>query len=259
MVDRRCTGVAAFAVLAWAVLAVAACGGTSKPPKKDPLTEATTHYRLAQAHVKGGRLNDAIAELDQAVALAPRNAEMANFQGQVLFLAGRMPPAEAAFRKALELDPYLTDAHNNLGALFDRQGKKSEAEAEFRRALEDPAYPSPEKVRLNLGLLYASLGRDEEAIRELRKAVEIAPRYYAAHYELAARLETAGRFEEAAREYEVAAPEFSTSAEYHLRLGITYLRLGNKTKAGEHLKRVIALSPGSENAARADELLPMVR
>jgi tetratricopeptide (TPR) repeat protein len=143
--------------------------------------------------------------------------------------------------------------------VFDRLGKKAEAEAEYRRALEDPAYPSPEKVYLNLGLLYGSQGRDDEAIRELRKAVEIGPRYYRAHFELASRLESAGKFTEAASEYEVAAPDYTSSADYHYRLGFTYLKLKNNPKASEHLKRVIALSPGSENAAKAQDLLAMVR
>lgn len=247
------------AVLLCMGAAVAGCGGgAARPPKRDPARDAIMHYRLAQAHLKSGRVPQAIAEMDQAMALAPRDAEMTNFQGQVYFLAGRTPQAEAAFRRALELDPYLTDAHNNLGALLDRDGRKADAEAEFRRALADPAYPTPEKVHLNLGLLYGSQGRVDEAIHELRKSVEIAPKYYAAHYELAAKLEAAGRLDEAAREYEVAAPDFATSAEYHFRLGVTYLRLGSSVKATEHLKRVIAVSPGSENAARADELLKMV-
>lgn len=251
--------IAILLLLAGAALVAPSCSGSARPPKKNPLTDANMHFQLAQAHYKAGRLNESISQMDQAVALAPRSAEMANFHGQVLFLAGREAPAESSFRRALELDPYLTDAHNNLGALYDRQGKKTEAEAEFRRVLADPAYPTPEKARLNLGLLYASQGREEDAIRELRKAVEIAPRYYAAHFELAARLEATGRLAEAAREYEVAAPDFVNSAEFHMRLGFTYLRLDNPAKAAEHLRRVIALSPGSENAQRADELLRMVR
>lgn len=240
-------------------LAAACGGGAAKPPKLDPQTQATSNYRMAQANLRNGRITDAIAETDKAIALMPKNAEFINFHGQLLFLAGRLPQAEAALRTALELDPYLTDAHNNLGAVFDRMGKQTEAEAEYRIALEDPAYPSPEKVRLNLGLLYGSQGREEDAIRELRKAVELAPRYYRAHFELASRLEAAGKFTEAASEFEVAAPEYASSADYHYRLGFTYLRLENKVKAAEHLKRVIALSPGSENAAKAQDLLAMVR
>ena len=167
--------------------------------------------------------------------------------------------AEAAFRKALELDPFLGDAHNNLGALYDRMGRQDEAEREFRLAADDPAYPTPEKALLNLGLLYASQGRDEEAIRVLRKAVEIDRKYYRAHYELASLLDKGGSIEEAVREYVVAAPDYQASGEYHYRVGFAYFRLGERAKARESLLRAIEVSPGSEAAARSDEVLKLLR
>ncbi len=237
---------------------LAACGG-GKPVKRDPAVDAITHYRTAQAYLNAQRIQEAVREMEQAVALAPSDGQMQNFLGQVYFVAGRYPQAEASFRKALEIDSYLTDAYNNLGALYDRTGRKTEAEESFRKALADPAYRTPEKVHLNLGLLYGSLGRNEDAIRELRKAVEIDPKFHQAHYELAARLEDVGNLQEAVREYEVAAVSYRQSGEYHYRLGFAYLRLGDKAKAAEHLRQVIAISPGSENAARADELLRTVR
>jgi len=242
------------------LLLLAGCGGgKKKPEERDPQNEAMVHYRMAQSVLGAGRIQEAIAEAERATTLAPANAEIANFYGQVLLLAGRYPQSEAAFKKALQADPYLTDVHNNLGALYHRMGRKAEAEEQFRAALADPSYPTPEKVHLNLGMLYASEGRDQEAIRELRKAVEIDPKYYSAHYELAVRLDTVGKLEEAAREYEVAAPDYKMSGEYHYRLGFAYLRLGNKVKAQEHLRKVLDVAPGSENAARADDLLKMVR
>jgi type IV pilus biogenesis/stability protein PilW len=243
-------------------LFVLACPPSSPEKKKappDPKTEATTHFRLAQSYLNAGKIHDAANEMKQAVTILPDNAEFWNFNGQILFLAGRYEEAEQAFRKALERDSYLTDARNNLGVLFDKTGRKSEAEEQFRKALTDPAYSTPEKTYLNLGLMYASEGRRDEAIRELRKSVEIAPKYFRAHYELASQLEATGKLEEAAREYEVAAPDYRTSGEYHYRLGFTYVRLGNKPKALEHLRRVQEVSTGSENAARADDLLKMVQ
>ena len=235
-----------------------ACAGR-KAVRHDHGTEATAQYRMAQAYFRGGRITEALATMEKAQALAPQNPEMWNFYGQISFLGGRYSQAEKAYQKALELDPYVTDVHNNLGALYDRLGRKAEAEEQYRTALADTAYATPEKVHFNLGILYSSQGRQEEAVKELRKAVEIDPRYYQAHFELAGRLEATGRLEEAAREYEVAAPDYRNSGDYHYRLGFTYLRLGDKVKAGEHLRRVLEVSPGSENAARADDLLKTVR
>jgi tetratricopeptide (TPR) repeat protein len=113
-------------------------------------------------------------------------------------------------------------------------------------------------IYLNLGLLYAGQGRDEEAIDALRRALELNPKYYKAHYELASLLDRNGNLREAAREYEVASPDYLQAAEYHYRLGWVYFRLDNKDKARESLQRAITLGPGSFSAAKADELLQMM-
>ncbi len=223
------------------------------------MADMANKIRMAQAYLQSGRTKEALDELDQAILAAPNNAGLRNFYGQVCFMTGRNETAEAALRKALELDPDLTDAHNNLGALYDRMGRKDDAEREYRLALAAPAYPTPEKVHLNLGLLYASQGRDEEAIHEYRKAVELSPKYYQAHFELAALLDRTGRLDEAVREYEVAAPGYSSSGDYFYRLGFGYFRIGDRSRAREKLTRAIEISPGSEAAAKSDELLKVLR
>lgn len=246
-------------LLAALLLAVAGCAGSSKPHKADPQTQAAQKLRMADSYFRAGRTSEALAILDEAIALDPGNAGIRNYYGQLCFMAGRLAEAEPAFRKALEIDPYLADAHNNLGAVLDRLGRKDEAEAEFRKTLDDPSYPTPEKVWLNLGLLYGSQGRDEEAIRALRQAVEISPKYYQAHFELASLLDRNGKLEEAAREYEVASPDYRQDGTFHYRLGLVYFKLRDMDKAREHLLRVRDVSPGSENSAKADEVLKMIR
>ncbi len=246
------------AVLALAGIA-AGCASRTPAPKPDPMAEMANKIRMAQAYLQSGRTKEALDELDKAIAAEPGNAGLRNFYGQVCFMTGRNDASEAAYRKALELDPELADAHNNLGALYDRMGRKDEAEREYRAALAIPAYPTPEKVHLNLGLLYASQGRDDEAIRELRKAVEIVPKYYQAHFELASLLDKTGRLEEAVREYEVAAPAYGSSGDYFYRVGFGYFRLGDSFKAREKLSRAIEISPGSEAAAKSEDLLKVMR
>lgn len=253
--DGGLRGVALLLALA---VAAAACR-PSQPAKHDPYADAAQKMRMTQAYLRAGRTAEALATMDEAVKAQPGNAGLRNFYGQVCFIAGRDAQAEAAFRKALELDPYLTDAHNNLGALYDRMGRKDAAEVEYHEALKDSSYPTPEKVYLNLGLLYASQGRNDEAVKSFRKAVEIDPKYYQGHFELASLLDRNGTLEEAAREYEVAAPDYQSSGDYFYRLGFAYFRLGDRSKAREKLTRAIEVSPGSEAAARSDEILKLLR
>jgi type IV pilus biogenesis/stability protein PilW len=234
------------------------CAGPA-PRKRDPEVETANRIRTAQAYLQAGRTKEALDILDVAVRTEPLNAGLRNFYGQVCLMTGRSEAAEAALRKALELDPDMADAHNNLGALYDKIGRKDEAEREYRLALAAPQYPTPEKAHLNLGLLYSGQGRDDDAIREYRRAVEIDPKYYQAHFELASLLDKTGRLEEAVREYEVAAPGYASSGDYFYRVGFGYFRLGEKLKAREKLQHVIEISPGSESAAKSDDLLKVLR
>jgi tetratricopeptide (TPR) repeat protein len=234
-------------------------GGAGKERPAHPLEdEPAFKVRMAQSLMKAGRTAEAMAELDEAIAMHPDNAPLRLHYGQMAFRAGRFADAEAAFRKALELDPYLTDARNYLGAVLQELGRYADAEEQYERALEDLAYPTPELLHLNLGLLYLDMRRAQEGIDALRRAVEIDPKLYKAHYELASALEARGDFREAAREYEVAAPGYRNYGDYYYRLGFVYFRLGDEARARDNLARALSVAPGSESAARADELLQML-
>jgi len=233
------------------------CGAPKAKPK-DPASETATNIRLAESYFSAGKVNEALDILQKAAASQPENAALRNYYGQLCFLAGRYPEAEASFTKALELDSHLTDARNNLGALYDATGRKDQAERQYLQVLADFSYSSPEKAHLNLGILYRSEGRQDEAIAQLRKAVEINPKFWRGHYELASALDKAGLLEEAAREYEVAAPDYKTNGEYQYRIGLAYMKLDEPGKAREHFSRCQELSPGSESASKAYDLMKML-
>jgi len=242
-------------------LTVGAASSACQAPKtkpKDPASETATNVRLAESYYAAGKVNEALGILEKAAASQPGNAPLRNYYGQLCFLAGRNAEAEASFTKALELDPHLTDARNNLGALYDATGRKDQAEKEFLRVLADQTYGSPEKAHLNLGILYLSQGRQDEAVKQLRRAVEINPKYWRGHFELASVLDKAGHIEEAAREYEVAAPDYKGNGEYHYRIGLAYMKLNESSKAREHFARCQELSPGSESASKAYDLMKML-
>jgi Tfp pilus assembly protein PilF len=239
------------------MVCVAGCGGesaTTKPAELNPQDK----QRMAYSMLNAGRVTEALRLIEEALAAEPENIRFHSSKGEICLRAGRIEEAERTFLRVLEIDPYMTDAHRALGSIYDQQGRKQEAEREFKTALADRAYPEPEKIHLNLGLLYASQGRNEEAVDFFRTAVSINPKYYRGHFELASILDRLGKIEEAAREYEVAAPNYDNDGEYHYRLGYAFYRLGAIDKARASLDRAIALAPGSNSAVRADELLKLI-
>jgi len=243
-----------------AALSLAGCGGGggASAEKKPLQNDAMDQMRMADSLMNAGRVRESLSTIQAAIDHEPRNAALRLQKGQLCFRAGLYPEAEAAFEEALSIDPYMTDAHNFLGSVYQELGRHDDAEEQYRTALHDLAYPNPEMIYLNLGLLYGDLGRDEEAIENLRQAVGLNPRYYKGHYHLAAALERVGKFDEAAREYDVAEPGFRQNGEYFYRRGFAYFRLGQKREARESLIRVLDIAPGSESAAQADELLKMM-
>ena len=159
----------------------------------------------------------------------------------------------------MELDPHLTDARNWLGVSLAEQQRYDEARAQYERALEDPAYPSPQLIYLNLGMLFRAQGLDEDAIKQFRLAVQIDPRLFKAHFELALALETVGKFDEALDELAVAEPAFRTDGTYWYRRGFLEFRLQRAVQALDSLRRCLDVSPGSPAAAQARELMEVIQ
>jgi len=236
------------------------CAGGKKEPEPAPPPELSVSQKmqLAQSQMTAGRVGEALATLEEAVAEEPEDARLRQFYGETCLNGGLLQEAERAFVKALELDPFLTDAHLFLGAVYQEMDRLGDAEKQYLTALNNPAYPQPEKIYLGLGMLYQRQQRLEEAEDNLRTSVGIDPKFYRGHFELAGILEERGKLEEAIREYEVAEPGFQHDAKYQYRLGFAYFRNGKSFSARERLNRAVELAPGSVVARAAGELLRLI-
>lgn len=255
------TWILCTALLLPGLMLLAGCGGNSARQEADKTIQnmdPESRVQLARSYFNGGKTGAAMLVLEEGIKDYPQSVSIRNYYGQLSFLIGNLEVAEEALLEVLRLNPFMTDAHNTLGAVYQEMGRYNQAEQEYRRTLEDRSYGTPEKVYMNLGLLFKAQDRMEEAISMLRRAVETDPGYLQAHYELAGALEKTGKFRESAREYGVAEPAFRKSGEFHFRFGVVQMKLGNNLEAAEHFRKVIDVAPGSENSAKADELLEMI-
>jgi tetratricopeptide (TPR) repeat protein len=100
---------------------------------------------------------------------------------------------------------------------------------------------------------------DQEGVDAFRQAVQINPRFFKAHLELALALESVGKLEEALDEIVVAEPAFRADGEYWYRRGFLEFRVRDPQRALESLRRCLDVSPGSPAAAQARELMEMIK
>jgi Flp pilus assembly protein TadD len=128
--------------------------------REDPVAR----LNLGRAWQALGRPDEALAEYDHALALAPGHPAGHALRGDVLAATGRLEDAAAAYCRAAALAPRLPPY--NLGIVLRDLGRPDEAEPAFREVIE--LDPDNADARTNLGLLelqrgdYAAGWRDYE-------------------------------------------------------------------------------------------------
>jgi len=114
------------------------------------MVRASAYYNLGIIYGKKGRIPEALAAYQNALALRPDMVEAHNNAGLILQRMGRIGEAEASFRKAIAADNKYCQAYNNLAQLFARQGRMEEALELWQRALD--VCPDYEIARKNIGI-----------------------------------------------------------------------------------------------------------
>ncbi len=102
--------------------------------RRDP-KDAASRTELGAAFSAMGRIDDALAQLRQAIADQPAMQRAHYALGTLLGKRGDFVEAEAAFTRAVEIDPNDAKAQNNLGAVLLSQGKTALAIERFEIAL----------------------------------------------------------------------------------------------------------------------------
>lgn len=180
---------------------------------------------LANTLVEQSRLEDALAELQIAVRLAPSYGEAGQNLGAVLYRVGRIGEAEQTWRETIEIEPRALLAYVNLASVLLGRGQVEEAAAVCRSALQvEETYgearlvlarallrmgdaaaalveldraagenPYDPRVHNQRGRALLALNRAPEAVAAFRRALEIQPDLQPAIENLAEAQAAAGR------------------------------------------------------------------
>ena len=236
--------------------APAVAGQVRAPQAAPPAEKDPTYLFLLGRHLEGeGKMDEAIAAHKQAIALAPKSAEL---RAELAGLYARTDKAQEAMttaQEAVALDPNNQEANKILGTIYAALAEQRQAIAPGDNPADYPAraIAALEKARkddafdinldLMLGRLYAQTGAFEKALPLLRHVVDDQPQYQEGALLLAAAQESAGKPDDALetlRQTLRMNPEFYRG---QLRLAETAERAGKWDDAAAALEKALTLNP----------------
>jgi tetratricopeptide (TPR) repeat protein len=212
--------------------------------KLDPklVPALTLRAKLAMAI---DRYDVAKADLERAIAADPRSAYAQFLYGFQFYQRNELPAAIAALEKARKLNPKDSSSALYLGLATESLGHPAEALALYRDAihLEDAAGQLHAETLLVCSRLLLLLGEFDEAERLLNRAAKIAPASRDPHFEACRLWLKKGDPARAAKEGEIALGlrGEATDKQVHYVLVQAYQSEGREADAARHAAALHAL------------------
>jgi tetratricopeptide (TPR) repeat protein len=150
----------------------------------DPDAAAEYLKRAFQAQMSGD-FAAAIELYQRSIAACP-TAEAHTFLGWTYSFQGRLKEAIAECQNAIAVDPTFGNPYNDIGAYLVEMGRLDEAIPWLERATRAPRYESPEFPRFNLGRIYLAKEMYSRALEEFRAVLDLRPEHRAAQQAVAA-------------------------------------------------------------------------
>ena len=169
------------------------------PPQNGDTDPVWVHTLRARAYDAQDQTDQAVAELERALALEPRLPEAHFAIGFIMWSIGDRAAAERQFREELSVNPSHTASWFYLSEILAADGKLEEADGILKRLAEDA--PGSSLAHFGLGKMAERKSDPQAAADYFRRAIEIDPSSPEAHYHLGKALRKLGRLNEANEEY----------------------------------------------------------
>jgi tetratricopeptide (TPR) repeat protein len=140
------------------------------------------YRQQAREHIKRGRLDDAIAALEEARRANEFDPEVHEELATVHYLQGSLERAAEHFERVTRLDPRRGASWINLGAVYNRLGKFQRAAEVLRRAVQIERKSSA--GYFNLGYAYRKMQQWSMAVPAYREAIKLDPKMTDAYVNL---------------------------------------------------------------------------
>ncbi len=178
-----------------------------------------------------------------AISVTGDNYLAYNNLGAALALEGRIDEAVANYEEALRIHPGYANAHQNLGTELAKQGQSARAIEHLRKATE-LKHGNPDAF-YNLGVELSRVGEWEEAAKNLERTLELDPGYHKAWSDLGVTLAMRGDTEAAIASFRKALAALPDNAQARGNLATALAGKGLSDEAAKELQAGIALAPRS--------------
>jgi tetratricopeptide (TPR) repeat protein len=209
---------------------------SAAPPSADQWVDA------AYAHLAQGDFQRSVEMLRGANALFPQSGDVLYHLGRALIGAGKLDEAAAAFQKALALKPDNLGYRFGVGLVQQRQKQWVDAIQTFQALMEKAEKETPFyiDVLFGLGCSQERSGRFDEAVATFQKLINLAPQHAEALNYLGYMFAEKGmRLEEAEGLVKRALALDQDNGAFLDSLGWTCYQLGRHREAEELLDRAI--------------------
>jgi cellulose synthase operon protein C len=205
-----------------------------------------SHYHRAVAHRQQGRYEEALRELDRALAHREAEVVVQQARAEMLLVLGRSAEAATLYRKLLKGEPESPKLWNELGVCRHRRGDLPGAEAAYLRALEvDERYALAAN---NLGVVAIHAGERRLGTKYLRRALERTPELSETLCNLGLMALQEGRFKDAIAAYRKAIAAHPEGGPGWIGLGAVLIENGHQRQARNALTRGIEYDPNNAEA-----------
>jgi Tfp pilus assembly protein PilF len=154
------------------------------------IDKALELFQEAYEHQMSGDLDEAVELYKASIATHP-TAEAHTFLGWTYSFQGRLDDAIAECRNAIAVDPDFGNPYNDIGVYLMQQDRLEDAIPWLEKAKVAPRYEPRQFPYMNLGRIYLKQERWWDALREFEGGARAAPSDRAARkalHELRARL-----------------------------------------------------------------------
>lgn len=136
---------------------------------------AKTRMSLGLTYLQNNNYTQAKQNLDKALALNPRSADVQFAVAYYYQLVGDIRRAEEYYETAIDLAPNNGDIANSYGAFKCQNGEYEKAKEHFFDAINNRLYSNAAQTYENLALCAQSQGKIEEAIEYFQDALKHQP------------------------------------------------------------------------------------